>query len=337
MNVIFPLITWIGLAALTVTAADLRGPYLGQTPPTDQPRVFAPETVCTGIAVRDMAISPDGKEIYFSMTLGNYDMGTILVMRERDGRWSAPEVVPHLDDPTYLNMEPALSADGKQLFFFSTRPLNPGDRTPGKGDIWVMDRRGDGWGEPRNLGAPVNTELGEFFPSLTRDGTLYFSRADKSGRINEIFRSRLRDGRYTEPEKLPPQVNCGASQFNAFIAPDESYIIVPVIGRKDGVGATDYYIVFRRPDDTWSEPLNPGDKINTAGGMEFSPYVSPDGKYFFFMRSAFLPREQFPARLNYAFFQQAARRAENGNPSIWWVGADFISALRAKAVWPPRQ
>jgi len=68
------------------------------------------------------------------------------------------------------------------------------------------------------LGAPINTAAGEYFPSLTRDGTIYFTRGDRVARTNFIYRSRLVGGKYAEPQKLGPQVNSIAGQFNAFVA-----------------------------------------------------------------------------------------------------------------------
>ena len=76
-----------------------------------------------------------------------------------------------------------------------------------------------------------------------------------------------------------------SSQDSAFIDPDERFIIVPATGMEDGLGGTDYYIVFRNKEDHWSKPINLGEKINSARGAEWSPYISPDGKYFFFMSS----------------------------------------------------
>ncbi len=233
-----------------------------------------------------------------------------------------------MEDPHVLNFEPCISPDGKKFYFLSTRPDPAKNEKAGDQDIWSMDRQGSGWGQPYNLGGPVNTDLGEFFPSVTRDGTLFFTRTEKDGRMNFIYRSRWKEGRFQEPEKLPPQVNCGPNQYNAFIAPDESYIIVPVFGRKDGRGGTDYYVVFRNPDDTWSEPVNMGDKINTAGGAEFSPYVSPDGKYFFFMSSRFLPEEKWPAKLSYGDLRKAFRGMPNGSSAIYWADARVIESLR---------
>jgi len=193
-----------------------------------------------------------------------------------------------------------------------------------------MDRTDRGWGKPYNLGPPVNTEESEFFPSVTRDGTLYFSRAEKDSLISFIYRSRLKNGKYTEPEKLPARVNSGESQYNAFVSPDESYLIVPVSGRADSYGGTDYYIVFRDAEDNWSEPVNMGDSVNTPEDDEYSPYVSPDGKYFFFMSSRTQPDEKKPAKLSYDFFRMLYNKPQNGNSDIYWMDASIIETLRAK-------
>ncbi len=147
-----------------------------------------------------------------------------------------------------------------------------------------MDREGDAWGEPYNLGPPVNSDAPEYYPSVTADGTLYFTREGED-RVSSTYRSRLVDGVYTEPELLPPQVNCGTNRFNVFVAPDETFVIVPAMGREDSLGGVDYYVVFRSDDDTWSEPINLGPTINQPAGREWSASLSPDGKYLFFMSS----------------------------------------------------
>ena len=44
---------------------ELRGPYLGQELPGLEPRLFAPGAVSTGLATRDVAMTPDGDELFF--------------------------------------------------------------------------------------------------------------------------------------------------------------------------------------------------------------------------------------------------------------------------------
>ncbi len=64
----------------TSVMPELRGPYLGQEPPGFEPRLFAPGVVSTGLATRDIAITPDGNELYFSVALGAKTM--IMVTRQ---------------------------------------------------------------------------------------------------------------------------------------------------------------------------------------------------------------------------------------------------------------
>ena len=308
----------------------LTGPYLGQEPPGDQPQLFAPGVVGTGFYTRDLTISPDGRVIYFCVTLPGFNFATILYTKQKDGVWTVPEVVPYMDDPHYFYFEPHLSPDGNKLFFLSNQP-DPaaGDTAGGDQDIWVMERSDGTWERPYNLGEPVNTDSSEFYPSLTRNGTLYFTRTPKGTRSSYIYRSRLVDGKYTNPERLGPEVNSGQAQFNAFIDPDERFIIVPTAGREDSYGGTDYYLSFRNSDDTWIGPFNLGAHINTAGSQEHSAYISPDGNYLFFMSVRTpLDDQSYSEKTTYALLKQLYLSPQNGNPDIYWVRTDFIKRLK---------
>lgn len=335
MRLIFPIFLLISLFSSLIAQTnqtkfpELTGKYLGQNPPGENPEIFAAGIVSDGMHNRDIAITPDGKEIYFCSAAGNYNYSAIFVTRLINGRWTVPEPLPFASDPRYINLEPALSPDGQKLFFLSNRPDISKGETANDQDIWVAERQGDMWAEPYNLGPPVNTEAGEYFPSITNDGTLYFTREEKQTRKNYIYRSRFVNGKYTEPEKLNEKINCGQSQYNAFISPDESFIIVPVFGRADSRGGTDYYIVYRTPDDSWSEPVNLGDKINTQQSQEWSPYVSPDGKYFFFM-SVRLDNdlESGKISLTYDKMKKIHSSPQNGNSDIFWISSGFINKLK---------
>jgi len=309
----------------------LKGAYLGQNPPGDEPRLFAPGVVSTGMLTRDVAMMPSGEEFYYSTAVADYSYAVILVTRVVNGQWTRPEVASFCRDPRASYIEPAISPDGRKFYFASNRLLNRPGANEENWDIWVMDRAGVSWGEPRNLGHPISTANGEFFPSVTRDGTLYFTRGDNTAGTNFIYRSRLAGGQYTEPEKLGPQVNSTRAQYNAFVAPDESYLIVPVFGRADSRGGTDYYIIYRDPNDSWSDPVNLGDRINTRQNQEWSPYVSPDGRYFFFMSTRIKSAGISPdGRLTLGSLIRMHNEPEHGNPGIYWVSAGFIEELRPK-------
>jgi hypothetical protein len=305
---------------------ELSGPYLGEEPPGLEPKLFAPGIVSTGLSTRDLAMTPDGNEIYFGATVGNRTV--IMVTRQVDGRWTEPKVAPF--SGRFLDIEPAISPDGQRFFFLSTRPQADQEEKPGwvYQDIWVMDREGDGWSEPYNLGPPINSEASEYFPSLTVDETLYFTREGEDG-VSRTYRSRLADGVYGEPQVLGPEVNCGTNRFNVFVAPDESFAIVPTLGMEDSLGGVDYYVVFRTADDTWSEPINMGAAINQPDGREWSASLSPDGAYLFFMSSRLIEGAELPfAATTMSQLLTIAAQPGRGSSDIWWVSSEVIEQLR---------
>jgi hypothetical protein len=300
------------------------GPYLGQTPPGDKAELFAPGIVSDGFNNRDIAMMPDGSAFYYAVNLRNFELSTIFVVQRTEDGWDGPRVADFARNQKLKYLEPAISPDGSKFFFVSSSR-----NAENNNDIWVMNRESNGWGQPEKLGGTINTNVSETFPSITNDGTLYFSRVSDDPRVEHIYRSRFVNGKYANAEKLPDQVNCGQTQFNAFVAPDESYLIVSVYGREDSVGSIDYYIVFRNQQDEWSEPINLGDKINTPGAQEYSSFVSRDSRYFFFM-STRLPNEESLTGDTYTLegLRKILNEPENGNSDIYWMDAGFIESLR---------
>lgn len=67
------------------------GNYLGQTPPLNQPKLFAPGIVSTRMYERDFTMTPDGNEIYFLRILGNFEFSKIMVIKRINGVWTDPE------------------------------------------------------------------------------------------------------------------------------------------------------------------------------------------------------------------------------------------------------
>ena len=304
----------------------LTGEYLGQTLPYSVPRLFAPGILSTGLVNRDITFTPDGDELYTTFSAFDYSYAAILCTKNIKGVWSTPKVVSFAKSPEYITIEPCLSHDGKKLFFASDRPVSDTSENADM-NIWVVHREGNDWGEPILLDTIINTMQSEYYPSLTKNGTLYFTREEPSG-VNNIYRSVLNKGSYTIPEKLPEQVNCGRNRFNAFISPDESFIIIPALGVEKDVTGVSYYISFRIDNNTWSKSCNMGTRINKDLGRGWSASLSPDGEYLFFMSSHRLSEKSKPVYLSYDFFQQLQTQPQNGNADIYWVNADFIRELK---------
>jgi len=311
--------------------SKLAGKYMGQKEPGMTPELFAPGIVTSGMTERALAISADGREIFFELMFGR--IATIMVTKMIDGRWSEPVVAPFARDLKYFHIEPALAADKRKIFFLSNR-TRPGDEPkPGWAyqHIWAAERKEDGqWGEPYDLGIPVNSNEAEFYPSLTDDGTLYFTRSQPSGEKPAIWRSRWQGGKYQAPEMLPEAVNGKGTPYNAFIAHDESYLIACVKGREDSLtpGAANYYVFFRTADDHWSAGVNLGAEVNFAGGAANAPYVTRDGKYFFFGSPMAKPLVFQDKAVTMGMFQEYFSGPQNGSSDIYWCDASFLEKLR---------
>jgi Tol biopolymer transport system component len=202
-------------------------------------------------------------------------------MRQENNQWSSSQPVPFVSPQN--DCDPFFSFDGRRLYFISTRPKKSRGNTK-DWDIWFVEKEGDAWSEPLNLGAPVNSNVDEYYVSLTKDGTIYFA-SNRDGGLGsfDIYRSRFINGHFKKPENLGEAVNTTYLEHDPFVASDESFLIFTSVDRPGGFGTGDLYISYQREDGTWSEASNLGKAFNTSG-YDFCPMVSPDGKYFFFTR-----------------------------------------------------
>ena len=278
---------------------------------------FMPELMDRFPNVRDIAISPDGSEIYFSVSPFHKEFYAIVVIQKiRDG-WSEPEVASFSGQ--YSDLEPAFSSDGLKLFFASQRPLNDTINEPKDWDIWYVERKSPeaAWSEPINPGAPLNSEGNEFYPSVTKRGDLYFTTTpDKDSNKEDIFVSRYSKNGYSQPVPLPSEINTDGYEFNAFIAPDESYLIFSSFGREDDNGGGDLYIAFRGSDGKWQSAQNMGPMINSEQ-LDYCPFVDGQTQTFYFTSessnvSKFFDRPQTLKALEDEFYQ-----FENGLSRIY--------------------
>jgi len=152
---------------------------------------------------------------------------------------------------------------------------------------------------------------------LSANGTLYFG-SDRPGGHGktDLYRARRAGRQFADPQNLGPVINSAADEYEGCIAPDESYLVFMAAGRPDSLGGGDLYISYFK-DGNWTPPKNLGPKVN-GPGLEISPYLSLDGKSFFY--SSARKSGEFPSG-------QRPNRPRNGLGDIYQMDLSALHAL----------
>lgn len=305
----------------------LTGPYLGQAPPGLTPEIFAPRIISTGLYTRDIAISGDGKEIYFSI----YDEAVtgIFVTKLINDRWTEPVIAP-FSGKGFFDFEPHITPDGKKFMFLSNRP--PDNLKPEDGwfyqNIWMMDLTDSGWSDPQIVFKNETGKDNSYFPSVTKDNSLYFTSSSISGK-SRIYRSVFEGGKYSQPELVPFDIPENGILFNAFVSPEEDFLITSALNIDSTNNDQDYYISFRSKNGKWSRLVKFNSDINAPGDNANSVFVSRDGKYMFFSSSRkdpLIPQVKSGTSLKALIDTKAV--PGYGTSSIYWVDAKIINDLK---------
>ncbi len=249
--------------------------YFGVKPPGEVPEPFAPEILSRFGFVARIAFSPDGAECLFTVTDATYTHPRLFYTRLEDGAWTEP-AVPAFADVKWINHEPFFSADGRSVYFTSDRATSGATN---RRDLWVVERKADGWSTPERLPAPINSDHTEFFLSQAADGTLYFA-SDRPGGVGklDLYRARVAAGQPPQVENLGSPVNTEGWDGDPCISPDQGFLVFP-----SGPTGADLYVSFRDAKGRWSKPVDLGEGFNTAAA-EYAPSLSPDGQFLFFAR-----------------------------------------------------
>ena len=208
-------------------------------------------------------ISADGRKLYITgCGLTRNSSCDIYVSEWGDGQWSRPQRLSESVNTGSWESQPCVSSDGKELFFVSRRS--------GNADIYRCWRNADGtWGEPQNLGEPINTTGTEMAPFLHPDGhTLYFSSDKHLGMGGfDLFMSRRDDnGQWQTPVNLGFPINTHGDEINFFVAADGKTAFISS-QREEGNGGYDIY-TFELPEEIRSDSAN---YLATVNVTELTP------------------------------------------------------------------
>lgn len=191
-----------------------------------------------------VAFAPDQKTIYFTrnnygkkLKRGKEGVNHLKIYRSKwvDGEWTEAEELP-LNSENYSTGHPAISPDGKKMYFVSDRPGGFGET-----DIYVVDiHENGGFSEPKNLGRTVNTDAKEMFPYVT-EGGLYFSSNRPMGLGGlDVYHSDVSHGIFGVAVNLGEPVNSIRDDFSYIIdaSGQQGYF---ASNRKGGKGDDDIY------------------------------------------------------------------------------------------------
>ncbi len=301
--------------------------YPGDIEPGDSALLFAPDLINTGLFTRDFSMSPDGQEIYFSIMAGR--SAVIMVSKKENGKWQEPVIASFSGNQKYNDFEPHVSPDGNKIYFLTTRPTEGQDEKPGwqNQNIFMVERTNNGWSEPHDVGAPINTINNEYYPSLTNSGKLYFNHSVQFADVG-IYCSEMKDEKFLEPQKISFKNDSTLSLFNQTISRDEDFILA--CGNEKGTRKpARYYVAFNLGDNNWSDMYDLTEYLGHIGGRAASISLSPDGKYIFFC--TILTDEKlskvYPG-LKISEIIENNMKPQSGSSNIYWIKADFIEELK---------
>lgn len=194
--------------------------------------------------------------------------------------WSAPVKVPGKVNSAANETNPALSADGRTLYFVRNQA-----------QIWVShwDAQTGGWGDPEALGTCINAGPADNAPSLSADGRRFFFSSNRGGNFDLYVSQRSLDPRnacgWGEPEPLTG-VNTGVTETGPEpVQAALGGVTHLYFGRPLTQGDASTFRIFRVPvahDGTVLGTAELLDELSPGGASAIGPSVSMDRKEIFF-------------------------------------------------------
>jgi len=284
--------------------------FYGQQPPGPTPVKLAPDVFSAGIYPHSrLTISPSGDSLFWSANPSLEEMGVLFYTVFDGEKLQPPQRASISSDETLRPGSFEYSTDGQSIFFSTRRPM-PGRGPDSCQGIWRVTQDADGWYDPEPLlGLFDSAWASTGQPSLTRNGTMYFSGRKNYENRPGIYRSIPIGGEYQSCERLTNLLGVDVAA-DPFVDPDERFLLFVSPADSECGGRLDVFVSFHLHDGSWSTPICFGPEVNTEN-MERFPSVSPDGKYLFFVRAV---GEGFPTE----------------ETDFYWVSAEILDSLRSQ-------
>lgn len=237
--------------------------YLGQTPPGNTPQIFSLPVPSGLIPVERIAITSDGKEIYYGL-LDNYppSIQKVKCMKYLDNHWQGPF------DVFDGFAAPRLSVNDSTMYIQAN--INDFSTT------FYSKRTSTGWSTPARL---INTtQQTHYFQTTGLNNSYVSSNLPSSPNQRDICRLVI-NGSDTLIQSLGKPICTSSEENDLFVADDESYLL---FCRNSG-GGGDMYISYKKDNGKWTSPKMFGEPINVPGyNWEYGQFISKNKKYLFF-------------------------------------------------------
>ncbi len=240
------------------------------------------------------AFSPDGSTMYVARAVRQNWPTTVEIYTSSrsEAKWGAPQKFEITADTLSNYSDPAVSPDGKWLYFASDMPGGQGGT-----DIWRINLK-DKHGTLENLGPQINTKGNERFPNMRTDSLLYFSSDGHPGMGGlDLFVAKLQprdeDDKFSLDrwvvENMGVPMNSAGDDFGITFGTGESGFISSNRGDARGY---DHIFSFIKPElqvwisgyvvDKDDEPV-PNAVIRIVGddGSNQKTAAKPDGSFRF--------------------------------------------------------
>lgn len=198
--------------------------------------------------------SPDGATMIFTRNnrsgkaANDVKMLKLYAAKKKGNNWTKVRELPFNSDE-WASCHPALSADGKWLYFSSDRPGGQGGM-----DIYVSKNENGQWQEPVNLGETVNSAGNELFPYMDNTGKLFFASDGHKGLGGlDLFSTQKSPSSWTKPQNLGEPINSIKDDF-ALISNGDGKTGWLTSNRPGGLGGDDIYF--------WEKTTPPKKKNN---------------------------------------------------------------------------
>ncbi len=246
----------------SVTVQNL-GPAINTEHTEYNPVVSADESVMAFTALR-----PDTKT-----RSGDKFTEQIYMTTRNGGAWSSPAVVPVSSE--YNVGTAGISADGQKMLIFMGGATDPGN-------IFVINKAGEGWSNPAILANTLNSKYLESTASITPDGkTIYFASDRLGGQGGmDIFKIELQpNGNWSQPVNLGAPINTKADEDAPYIHPDKKTLFFTSDGHNT-MGGRDIFF-SKLVNNKWTRPENMGYPVNTTANDNYFTLIADGTRGYF--------------------------------------------------------